>query len=291
MSSIHRILAPVDFSDSSVGAVSYAHCVAAQLRCDLTLVHVLEPIEAWFSPVHITPVRLDEMMAERSSTAQREMDRFLDKRLDGRCVKHLRLTGDPAEQILQCVESEKASLILMPTHGYDPIRRFLLGSVTSKVLHGAHVPVWTAVHFDKYTSGTCSPPRHIVCGLDLGPQSARVLEWAAEMAQQFAAKLTVVHATPEMSGTEADLARQNWQDMLNTRLRKQVASTQHPALEKAEVMLAHGEPHKALGETVERAGADLLVIGRGASADGPFGRLRAHAYAIVRASPCPIVSV
>jgi len=42
--------------------------------------------------------------------------------------------------------------------------------------------------------------------------------------------------------------------------------------------------------TAERVQADLLVIGRG-SAAGIFGRLRTNAYAIIRQSPCPVVSV
>ena len=36
--------------------------------------------------------------------------------------------------------------------------------------------------------------------------------------------------------------------------------------------------------------ADLLVIGRGA-ADEDGGRLAANAYAIIRQSPCPVISV
>jgi len=36
--------------------------------------------------------------------------------------------------------------------------------------------------------------------------------------------------------------------------------------------------------------ADLLVIGRG-SASGVFGRLRTNAYAIIRQSPCPVLSI
>lgn len=291
MSTIERILAPVDFSESSLDAVRYAHGVAARLACDLTLVHVLEPVEAWFSPMQITSERLDEMMAERSRTVQREMNQFQKLRLEGRTVKHLRLTGDPAEEILQCVHSEKASLILMATHGYDGIRRFLLGSVTSKVLHGADVPVWTAVHFEKYAGGAGLPPRHIVCGLDLGPQSAKVLEWAATMAAQFDARLTVVYATPETSGNEEGAAQREWRGRLTMLVREQAAKMQHPAIEKAEVILAQGDPHKALSQTVELVKAELLVIGRGATADGPFGRLRAHTYAIVRACPCPVVSV
>jgi nucleotide-binding universal stress UspA family protein len=48
-------------------------------------------------------------------------------------------------------------------------------------------------------------------------------------------------------------------------------------------------PHVVCGAAESRQ-ADLLVIGRG-SAAGMFGRLRTSAYAIIRQSPCPVVSV
>jgi len=208
----------------------------------------------------------------------------------GGSVKRLLAKGDPAEQILLCANSERADLIVMPTHGYDPIRRFLLGSVASKVLHGAEIPVLTGVHFEGPASGIVSP-RHIVCGLDLEPNSARVLEWAGHMAQTFAAQLTVVHATPDIGGSRGDFINPDWRVMLNNRVREQIATLQQAAVEKAEVVVAAGDPHKVLRDTVGRVSGGLLVIGRGASAEGPFGRLRAHAYAIVRASPSPVLSV
>ena len=36
--------------------------------------------------------------------------------------------------------------MIMPTHGYGVFRRFLLGSVTSKVLHDLGCPVLTGAH-------------------------------------------------------------------------------------------------------------------------------------------------
>jgi nucleotide-binding universal stress UspA family protein len=51
-----------------------------------------------------------------------------------------------------------------------------------------------------------------------------------------------------------------------------------------------GEAPKVICAAAARIGADVLVIGRG-SAAGVFGRLRANAYAIIRESPCPVVSV
>jgi nucleotide-binding universal stress UspA family protein len=43
-------------------------------------------------------------------------------------------------------------------------------------------------------------------------------------------------------------------------------------------------------EVAERVGAGLIVIGRGVHT-GVLGRLRAHAYEIIRNAPCPVLSV
>jgi nucleotide-binding universal stress UspA family protein len=51
-----------------------------------------------------------------------------------------------------------------------------------------------------------------------------------------------------------------------------------------------GDPASAICTAAESMGAGVLVIGRG-SAAGVFGRLRTNAYAIIRQSPCPVVSV
>ena len=278
MPSISRIVAPVDFSLPSAGAVRYARSLAATFGCELVLLHVLETTEFDFSPIHVSPLRLDELMAEKSRTAQGRLERFPDGESNGAKTRHLILKGDPAEKILECADSESASLIVMPTHGFDPILRSLIGSVASKVLYRADMPVLTSVHFDR-DSTALFPPRHIVCGLDPGPLSESVLGWAAQLAHSFAAHLTVVHATEES-------APPDWLVQMTNRARDQAAGPL-----QMQVLVAPGDPPSALRDTAKRLNAGLVVIGRGAYAGGPFGRLRAHAYAIVRASPCPVVSL
>src|SRR5207245_2957797 len=54
--------------------------------------------------------------------------------------------GDPAAEITHYAEKNQVDLIMMPTHGYGRFRNMLLGSVTAKVLHDAHCPIWTAAH-------------------------------------------------------------------------------------------------------------------------------------------------
>ena len=47
---------------------------------------------------------------------------------------------------------------------------------------------------------------------------------------------------------------------------------------------------EASADATQQARADVLVIGRSPSA-GLAGRLRTNVYALIRESPCPVVSV
>ena len=50
--------------------------------------------------------------------------------------------GDPAAEILHLIEYDPSiDLIIMSTHGMSTIKRFLLGSVTNKIIHHASIPV------------------------------------------------------------------------------------------------------------------------------------------------------
>ncbi len=56
-------------------------------------------------------------------------------------IKEIVLTGEPASAILDAATQENADLILICTHGMGAARRFLLGSVTNRVVHHADIPV------------------------------------------------------------------------------------------------------------------------------------------------------
>ena len=57
-----------------------------------------------------------------------------------------------------------------------------------------------------------------------------------------------------------------------------------------DLVVEHGEVPAVVKSAAESVNADLAVIGRH-HGSGVLGRLRAHAYAIVRESPCPVLSV
>ena len=111
-------------------------------------------------------------------------------------VRHMVVIGDPARIICEVAVAEKCDLIVMPTHGYGPFRRFLLGSVTAKVLHDAICPVCTGPHMEKAPDYTSISFHHVVCAIDLGLHSREVLAWADAFAREYGATLTIVHAIP-----------------------------------------------------------------------------------------------
>ena len=49
--------------------------------------------------------------------------------------------GDVAEEIIEYADKNKMDLIIISTHGYSGIKRWMLGSVTQKVLYGACTPI------------------------------------------------------------------------------------------------------------------------------------------------------
>ncbi len=215
---------------------------------------------------------------------------FLSEELRPHRVRRLLLEGDPAREIVECARREEAGLIMMPTHGYGPFRRMLLGSVTAKVLHDADCPVWTTAHAETPRAGEPTLKR-ILCALDLGPAGARALGWSARLATETAAQLTLVHALAELDPrTEGYYFSPEWRKFLLDSAEKVIAGLQHNAGTKAEVVMTMGPAAEMICEEARKAEADLLVIGRGTDA-GIIGRLTGQAYSIIRLSPCPVVSV
>jgi nucleotide-binding universal stress UspA family protein len=81
-----------------------------------------------------------------------------------------------------------------------------------------------------------------------------------------------------------------WQAAVGKSVREELLRLQKFVGMEADSSVEAGEPAKVICSTAGRVHADLLVIGRG-SAAGVFGRSRTNAYAIIRESPCPVVSV
>jgi nucleotide-binding universal stress UspA family protein len=287
MNSLTKILLPVDFSERSALAVHYARDLALHFRSELILAHVLPPLHSEFG-VEITGSMLVDVYRSRTDQAERDLNAFELEALAGLNVRRLLLHGEPASKIVELAHEEHADLIAMPTHGYGQFRRFILGSNTAKVLHDADCPVWTGVHIEA-AQPVAAPFAKILCAVDLGPQSARTLTWASWLQREFQGQLTLIHAIAAHAEAldEPDLS---WRTGIREIAEEELLRLQRETGAEADLLLEAGEPTRIICSAASRVGAGTVIIGRG-SAAGNFGRLRTNSYAIIRQSPCPVVSV
>jgi nucleotide-binding universal stress UspA family protein len=285
MRSLSTILLPVDFSERSIGAAHCAKALASRFRSQITLLHVLAsaPYESGLEAGG--GIMLAELLRNRTEQATRDLDGFLAGEWGDLDVRRVLLEGDPATRIVEFAHQQPAGLIIMPTHGYGPFRRFILGSNTAKVLHDADCPVWTGVHMPESPAAAAIPLRRVLCAVDLGSQSEKTYAWAAWLAGEFQAHLTLMHAMASTSESEI-----SWRAQIRETVEEEFARLQTAVGVPADILIEAGEPARVVCSAANRTHADVLVIGRG-SAAGVFGRLRTNAYALIRQSPCPVVSV
>lgn len=282
----HAVL-PIDFSERSAGAARYAEALARLFRTRISVLHVLTPPHYELGAMEVGGAVLEELFQNRREQARKELDGFLAGELPA--AARVLLEGDPAMRIVEYAHDQQADLIVMPTHGYGPFRRFVLGSVTAKVLHDADCPVWTGVHLEP-ASADAVRFKTVAAAVDLGQQSERTLMWAARFAAEVKARLLLLHAAPDLEGKAGEYFDASWRAHVLEQVRAEAGDMQARLGTAAELLVEHGPAATAVCEMATRAGADLLVIGRG-SAAGVFGRLRANAYSIIRQAPCPVVSV
>jgi nucleotide-binding universal stress UspA family protein len=281
-----KILLPVDFSEQGDGAAQQAGALARYFGAEISLLHVnpiLVPTVA--SPLEFSGSIDTGWITMLEARARRDLDTYHQADLTGAKVTRAVVTGDPAASIVEFAHREKPDLIVMPTHGYGPFRRFLLGSVVAKVLHDSEVPVWTGAHLQRSSQSIWRKINRVLCAIDLKTPE-RALLWSRDFACEFKAELVLVHAAHAVQGlTSKDPAEKN-----GAQACEQIRCLQRKLSVAGEILIEEGDPAQVVRAAVARLNADLVVIGR-SPREGFLGRLRPNAYSIVRDAPCPVVSV
>jgi nucleotide-binding universal stress UspA family protein len=284
--SFQNILFPVDFSERSTAAAPFVLSMAQRYRAHVVAIHVFQPPPPIYAGMNtVYPAVYD--FEGITSDLKVELRRFVEAQLPKVEVACEVETGDPAAVITEYACTQGISLITIPTHGYGLFRRALLGSVTAKVLHDSAIPVWTAAHAPEPSHRAHPKPRHILCAIDLKPESRRTLEIAIEIARDAEAKVDLVHVPAE--GVSPDNAERRMQELLVGAASHEMVNIEE---EKpgTELPMEGGGVAEMVRKLALNKRADLVIIGRGSIQSG-MGRLHAHSYNIIRESPCPVLSV
>lgn len=144
---IDRLLVPVDLSEQSTLVLDHASALAEAYSASIDLLHVVE--EAAFPTAYgmdpLTPSQPD--VQERGREALESMVADMND-LPEPVNLHV-LTGYAARDIVDFAKERAADLIVMATHGRTGLQRFLIGSVTEKVVRSAPCPVFIVKSFGK----------------------------------------------------------------------------------------------------------------------------------------------
>jgi nucleotide-binding universal stress UspA family protein len=134
------IVLATDGSPSAAKATSLAIELARETGAQVYVVAAWQtPLTIYASSPMLAGDDLDASEIERATEAARVAVDLA--RADGVDAKSFVRNGEPAEMISQTAKNCDASLIVVGSHGWGPVRRLVFGSVSKALLHHAPCPV------------------------------------------------------------------------------------------------------------------------------------------------------
>ena len=280
-----RILFPVDYSEPCREIVPWVKEMTGLFEAELTLLHAWESdLPPWLDLLVENP-----FPTEAARKSEKEiLGKFAREMFPDTNVSLITPSGDAAKAIHDAVVHAGTDLIMMPTHGYGPLRRLLLGSNTAKVLHDVDAAVWTGTGSVLSTHQPRIPCRSVLCALEDGEESPAVLKASAILAAAFGAKLSILHILELPGGA----------DVRFDAYRRQINDDVEFWLRELKANLGIDAPHsirdlpvaRAVREEAVHREADLIVSGRG-RARGLTPALWSSLYSLMREAPCPVLSI
>ncbi len=282
-----RILFPTDGSETASTVFDYALAVGSTHDATVHVLHVAET-----TGVADTRVEADvgDVLEQEGETivdgvATRAAEAGVDVVTDVR-------RGDPAGTIVEYTDECGVDLLVMPTHGRSGLERYLLGSVTERVVSTASSPVLTVTpsEGDEFVY----PPRDLLLPTD-GSRCARLaLEQAVDVADATGAMLHLL-TVAETTNLGIDVSQTVVHDELEERA-TEILDGATEAAEGASVdavtrSIAYGRPYREIRSYSTDNGIDLVVLGTHGETDFSRYVLGGVSARLVRTSPVPVMLV
>ena len=147
---MEKILVPIDFSEHSKSALSYAREIAALYGSSLQLIHAIEePVYPYFyAPAGGFSVaqQLEELRVKTDEALEKLMSESRGPEVP---YEKFVVTGRPAIEITRFAEEQSSDMIVIATHGLSGLERLLVGSTAEQVVRLATCPVFSVKSFGK----------------------------------------------------------------------------------------------------------------------------------------------
>ena len=284
-----KILCPVDFSGYSRIALRYAIALATENEAPLVICHCVPDLSREIAYLHGDYAEtVDHAL---TSNAKDKLSQFIaEMHPDNLNLLQIIERGSPAERILRVARSTGSDLIIMGTHGHSSHKRFVTGSVTNKVLHGATIPVLTICrpvhHFIQDDASHSVAIKKILCALDYEQASGNIAKLALEIGRMYHAEVTLLHVVPK-AYTDEWAAQQEW-------VRSKLMEFIHPEQDEAfpvKFSICAGHPAEEIMRCAAVEETDLLILGHHSQKSTGNLSIESVARRVVSEATCPALVV
>ena len=289
---IKNILVAVDFSRLSDRAMDYALSFARRYDSTLIAAHVISPglyatpsAASMYGGLDPLPY-LDSVRLE----LKHRLEEFATNAADSgaKCIPEL-VEGEIAEQLRFIADARDVDLIVIGTHGAERWNRLVMGSVAESIAHTAKCPVLTIGPRVFRRPNFEVSFKHIIFATDFSADSAHATPYALSLAEEYGAKITLVHVLPPELRTQGD--RERLMTFFKSELEKLVSEDAQAWCEP-DFVLEFGGSGEAIVELAEERSADLIVLGTRKSHAGVLTYFKSGvAYQVMCRAECPVFTV
>jgi nucleotide-binding universal stress UspA family protein len=296
---IKRVLTATDLSDSANQALDYAGFFAKTFSVPLDILHVTELLP----DMDAADVEADVYFTERRKMAQGSLEELVEHSAAAGVVTRFKhRLGIPSQEITKTAAECGVDLIVLGSQGRSGLADIALGSTADRVVRGASCPVVTVRALPEY--GRCTgdrskktPPaiHHILAPVDFSKCSLEALDYAALLAAQFRADLTVVHVLQPIyynlelgSGQVMDepAKRERAEERLTD-----LAGRLAPAGVTVKTHIRGGVACDSILAAASHITADLIVMGTHGRRTWTKSYSGSVAEAVLRQAPCPVLTL
>jgi nucleotide-binding universal stress UspA family protein len=298
--SIQNIVVPIDFSKMSGQAIQAAKRLARRFRASIHLAHVRHVNYAadFVTPAPpVVPFMPSEQNGEQA--ALKELQKLAGESGLSSANCHV-LGGAPAfDEICRLAKTIPADLIVMPTHGRTGLKHVFLGSTAERIVQHSPCPILvTRGDALQPNNGSRLRIKTILVPVDFSNCSREGLRYAIDFANEFGAKLTLLHATYlgyvySSEGTALyDIAglQTAARKKAEHRMRELVRSINLRGV-KLETVFTEGSPVLDICAFVKDHDVDLIITSTHGLTGFKHVLIGSIAEQVVRHAPCSVVVV
>ena len=139
-----NIVVPTDFSEPSQEGFRKACELARHFGATLLIVHVNMPVPIMPAGHGAVGFNVMDYQKKMETVAREHLEALIGEAQAGDIpMTPVVCEGDVALEIVKTAQDHGADLIVMATHGYSGWKKFILGSVTERVVRHSATPVLT----------------------------------------------------------------------------------------------------------------------------------------------------